>query len=137
MWAVKAWVITAESFFEEFIPDVFDEIREVYAEEIAMGKLDNSMVRSYFHDVFFHILENEKVEEVIIWNRSGRYRIPEVVEIENSNEFLRWVEWSFGKYLIDYVVPESEEEYVISEEEPEEEDEYEEDEYGEDGYEED
>jgi len=127
MWAVKAWVVSAESFFEVFIPDVFEEIREVYAREIEMGKLSNSDVRSYFWEEFFRILEDEKVEEIIIWNRSGRYRIPEVVEIRNVNEFLEWVEWHAGKDLIDYVV--SEEEYVVPEEDEYEEEEYEEEDY--------
>jgi hypothetical protein len=103
---------------------VFEIIKEVYAREIEMGRLSNSDVRSYFREEFFRILEDEKVEEIIIWNRSGKYRIPEVVEIRNVNEFLEWVEWSFGKDLIDYVV--SEEEYVVPEEDENEEEEDEE-----------
>jgi len=123
MWVVKALVLTAESFFEVWLEDIFTEIREVYAEEIAMRKVDNSTVRGYFWKDFMRTLEDEKVEEIIIWNRSHKYRMPEVVEISDGNEFLRWVEWYFGKDLIDYVVPKEEYEYGY------EEDEYEKEEY--------
>ena len=73
--------------------------------------MNNLVIKEYFREEFNQILKDEGVEEVMIWNRGRRYRLPKVVEIKTGYEFLRLVKWFFGEDLTGYVVWEEEYEH--------------------------